>query len=42
MDKKTEALDSNYQNLLINISDTYANGRQKAVMAVNSNMVETY
>jgi hypothetical protein len=31
-----------YQNLLSSISDTIAHGRQKAVLAVNSTMVDTY
>jgi predicted nuclease of restriction endonuclease-like (RecB) superfamily len=33
---------NNYQNLVSQISETYSMGYQKAVMAVNSNMVETY
>ena len=32
---------SNYQNLVTQISETYAQGYRKAVAAVNSNMVET-
>ena len=32
---------NNYQNLVSQISETYSMGHQKAVMAVNSNMVET-
>ena len=32
----------NYQSLVSQISDTYSYGHQKAVMAVNSNMVDTY
>jgi predicted nuclease of restriction endonuclease-like (RecB) superfamily len=35
-------MSENYQNLVEKISDTYAYGYQKAVVAVNSNMVETY
>ena len=35
-------LSENYQNLVEKISDTYAFGYQKAVVAVNANMVETY
>ncbi len=42
MDNKLDKFNNNYQNLLSRISDTYAYGHQKAVMAVNSNMVETY
>jgi predicted nuclease of restriction endonuclease-like (RecB) superfamily len=33
---------NNYQNLVSQISETYSMGHQKAVMAVNSNMVDTY
>ena len=33
---------NNHQSLLIRISDTYANGYQKTVVAINSNLVETY
>jgi predicted nuclease of restriction endonuclease-like (RecB) superfamily len=32
----------NYNGLVNHISDIYVNGHQKAVMAVNSNMIETY
>lgn len=42
MENKPDTLDNNYLNLLNSISDTYTNGRQKAIMAVNSNMVDTY
>jgi predicted nuclease of restriction endonuclease-like (RecB) superfamily len=42
MENKPVLLDNTYQNLLNSISDTYTNGRQKAIMAVNTNMVETY
>ena len=34
--------DKNYRNLLGQISETFANGRNKAIIAVNTNMVETY
>jgi predicted nuclease of restriction endonuclease-like (RecB) superfamily len=33
---------NNYQSLVSQISETYSKGHQKAVMAVNSNMVDTY
>ena len=33
---------NNYQTLLSRISDTYTHGYQKTVMAINSNLVETY
>jgi predicted nuclease of restriction endonuclease-like (RecB) superfamily len=33
---------NNYQNLVSQISETYTYGHQKAVLAVNSNMVDTY
>ena len=33
---------NNYQSLVSQISETFSNGHQKAVMAVNSNMVDTY
>jgi len=39
MEKK---LDHSYQSLIGKISETYTFGHQKTVMAVNSNMVETY
>lgn len=42
MGKIIETLGVNHENLLFQISDTYSSGRQKAVMAVNSSMVETY
>lgn len=42
MENKPDKLSNNYQSLLSSISDTYAYGRQKAVMAINSNMVDTY
>jgi len=42
MGKMPNTLYNNYLNLLNSISDTYTNGRQKAVIAVNSNMVDTY
>ncbi len=34
--------DKNYQNLVSRISETYREGRQKAVLAVNSHLVNTY
>jgi predicted nuclease of restriction endonuclease-like (RecB) superfamily len=34
--------DNNYQSLISQISDTYSEGRSKAVLAVNSFLVETY
>ena len=34
--------DSNYQSLLNQISSTYLEGQKKAVLAVNSHLVETY
>lgn len=33
---------TNYNDLVTQISDAYAQGRQKAVQAVNANMLETY
>jgi predicted nuclease of restriction endonuclease-like (RecB) superfamily len=33
---------TNYRNLVTQISDVYVQGRQKAVQAVNTNMLETY
>ncbi len=42
METNLETKVTGYQDLLNSISETYANGRQKAIMAVNSNMVETY
>jgi len=42
MEDKPYNLNSNYQSLLSQISETYTYGHQKAVLAVNSNMVETY
>lgn len=41
MENKLDSLNSNYQNLVSRISETYAYGYKKAVAAVNSNMVET-
>lgn len=42
MDGKPEILSNNYQSLLGQISEAYTRGHQKAVMAINSSMVETY
>jgi|ERR1035437_2453479 predicted nuclease of restriction endonuclease-like (RecB) superfamily len=42
METKQVTSDYGYQNLLNSISETYTIGRQKAIMAVNSNMVQTY
>lgn len=42
MDNKLDKLNKNYQSLISHISDTFTQGHKKAVMAVNSNMVETY
>ena len=42
MENKPVLLENTYQNLLNSISDTYTNGRQKAILAVNANMVEIY
>ena len=42
MENIPEKYSDNYQNLVSHISETYSNGHQKAVMAVNSNMVDTY
>jgi predicted nuclease of restriction endonuclease-like (RecB) superfamily len=39
---ETKPISSDYNSLLNQISTTYNLGRQKAVMAVNTNMVETY
>ena len=33
---------NNYQNLVSQISETYSKWHQNAVLAVNSNMVDTY
>jgi len=41
MKNETAIANSNYQNLVTQISETYAHGYTKAVAAVNSNMVET-
>jgi len=42
MGTKPDTLSGNYQSLINQISETYTNGYQKAVIAVNTNMVETY
>jgi predicted nuclease of restriction endonuclease-like (RecB) superfamily len=42
MEETIDKPGNNYQGLLNQISDIYTYGHQKAVMAVNSNMVETY
>jgi len=41
MKNKPVSPNSNYKNLVTQISETYAHGFRKAVAAVNSNMVET-
>lgn len=41
MENKLDSPNSNYQNLVAQISETYAFGYKKAVAAVNSSMVET-
>ena len=41
MENTPDKFSSNYQSLVSQISETYTYGHQKAVMAVNSNMVET-
>lgn len=41
MENKLDSLNSNYQNLVAQVSKTYSYGYRKAVAAVNSNMVET-
>jgi hypothetical protein len=41
MKNETAIANSNYQNLVTQISEMYAHGYAKAVAAVNSNMVET-
>lgn len=41
MGNKPDIPNSNYQNLVNRISETYSYGYEKAVAAVNSNMVET-
>lgn len=41
MENKPVSPNSNYQNLVTQISETYTFGYRKAVAAVNSNMVET-
>jgi hypothetical protein len=42
MEDKPDKHSTDYRSLLGRISDTYAYGYQKAVAAVNANMVETY
>lgn len=42
MEKKLEILSNNYDKLLNKISETYNYGYQKIVVAVNTNMIETY
>jgi len=42
MENKLDVFTGGYQNLLNRISETFSNGYQKTVAAVNSNMVETY
>lgn len=39
---ETNILSNDYTSLLNQISETYNHGRKKAIMAVNTNMVETY
>jgi len=39
---ETNLISNEYKGLLNQISETYSSGKQKAVIAVNSNMVETY
>ncbi|MDO9153525.1 MAG: PDDEXK nuclease domain-containing protein [Paludibacter sp.] len=41
-ENKFEIVNDNYQNLVSQISETYSYGFNKAVAAVNSNMIETY
>jgi predicted nuclease of restriction endonuclease-like (RecB) superfamily len=42
MENIQDKYSNNYQNLVSQISETYSMGHQKAVLAVNSNMVDTY
>jgi predicted nuclease of restriction endonuclease-like (RecB) superfamily len=42
MSNKLEPQTNNYQGLISQISETYTSGQQKAIMAVNTNMVKTY
>ncbi len=42
MTDKLLAENSGYESLVSRISETYANGRQRAIQTVNSSMVETY
>lgn len=42
MENKIDVLSGGYQNLVSQISETYSYGYNKAVAAVNSNMIETY
>lgn len=42
MENKPDINKSNYHKLVGQISDTYIHGRQKTIVAVNSNMVQTY
>ena len=42
MENKLDVFTGGYQNFLNRISETFSNGYQKTVAAVNSNMVETY
>jgi predicted nuclease of restriction endonuclease-like (RecB) superfamily len=42
MENEFDKLPDNYQKLINQISETYGLGQQKAISAINSNMVETY
>ena len=42
MNNNPERIEGNYGNLLMQISKTYHIGRQKAITAVNTSMIETY
>ncbi len=42
MDNKPDTTGKGYKSLITQISETYNSGRQKAVMVVNTTMVETY
>lgn len=42
MNKSVQSKNNEYESLVGLISDAYLKGQEKAVMAVNTNMVKTY
>jgi len=42
MESKPNSFTGNYENLLSQISDTFIQGQQRAAMAINTSIVETY